>query len=253
MFSRLKSLDVRLSAKGERLRVSAPKGTLTTTLREQIANHKQEILALLRSGAATFNANSVIRPVGSNDPSPLSFAQQRLWFLDQFETHSSVFNLCRAFRISGPLHLRALEASLNEILRRHEALWTKFMLVDGLPLLTVASVEYLTIPLLDLPVRSEGERQSQSRRLILEETKRPFDLPEGRLLRVRLLRVGEDKYLLMFVTHHLVADAWSMGIFMRELWSFYDDYRNGRQPRLPAPACRYRDYALWQQQRLQDE
>ena len=244
---------MRLSAKGERLRVSAPKGTLTTTLREQIANHKQEILALLRSGAATFNANSVIRPVGSNDPSPLSFAQQRLWFLDQFETHSSVFNLCRAFRISGPLHLRALEASLNEILRRHEALRTKFMLVDGLPLLTVASVEYLTIPLLDLPVRSEGERQSQSRRLILEETKRPFDLPEGRLLRVRLLRVGEDKYLLMFVTHHLVADAWSMGIFMRELWSFYDDYRNGRQPRLPAPACRYRDYALWQRQRLQDE
>ena len=183
----------------------------------------------------------------------MSFAQERLWFLEQFEPNSSVFNLCRAVRISGALNLRALESSLNEILRRQESLRTKITAIDGIPVQTIAAVEFLRIAPMDLGALTEGERETESRQLILQETKQPFDLAQGRLLRVRLLRMREDEHILIFSTHHIVSDAWSMGIFTRELWSFYDDFCSGRVARLPELSSQYRDYAIWQRDRLKGE
>ena len=173
-----------------------------------------------------------------------------MWFLEQFEPNGSVFSLCRAVRITGALNLRALESSLNKILRRQESLRTKMTAIDGIPVQTIASVEFLRIAPMDLCALTEGERETESRRLILQETKRPFDLAEGRLMRVRLLRLRKDEHILIFSTHHIVSDAWSMGIFTRELWSFYDDFCNERVPRLPELSFQYRDYAIWQRDRL---
>ena len=130
--SHLHNLDVRLSAKGERLRVNAPKGVLTADLRDQIAERKTEILEFLHNGEIAFQfAPPPIRRMAKHQASPLSFAQERLWFLEQLEPGSFAYNICRTARLTGSLNREVLEASLNEIVRRHEVLRTRFDVVDG--------------------------------------------------------------------------------------------------------------------------
>lgn len=183
----------------------------------------------------------------------MSFAQERLWFLEQWEPGRSVYNLCRAVRIAGILNIPVLQRSVNAILARHETLRSKFLSVDGRAVQVVAQAEALSIAPVDLRPLGKAARRSETARLIHEAAKEPFDLTRGRLLRVQLLRQSDDEHVLVVSTHHLVSDAWSMGIFFRELWSLYGGFAGEDALSLPALSIQYGEYAMRQRQRLRGD
>ena len=152
---------------------------------------------------------------------PLSFSQQRLWFLDQYEPNSSVYNIPSALRLRGFLDIGVLEQSLNEIIRRHESLRTTFSMVDGEPVQVIAPPGGFSLAVVDLGDHPEGEREEEARRLVSEEAGRPFDLARGPLFRSKVLRLGEDDHVLLLTMHHIVSDGWSMGVLYRELSVLY--------------------------------
>ena len=194
-----------------------------------------------------------IRRVAKDQAPPLSFAQERLWFLEQLEPGSSVYNICRAARLTGPLKTDALERSLNEVILRHEVLRARFAVVDGRPEQVTATAQRLMVPLIELHRLSYAERETETARLIAEEARRPFDLSLGPLLRPALLCLGHDDHILILTTHHIVSDAWSMGILTREIWTLYEAYANGNPSPLQDLPIQYADYAVWQREWLRAE
>jgi acyl carrier protein len=188
-----------------------------------------------------------------NDDLPLSFAQQRLWFVDQLESGSAFYNIPAAVRLDGPLNTEALEQSLNEIVRRHESLRTTFSDSGGPPVQIIAPSLNLALPVFDLRDLSEDERASKTRELITEEFWRPFDLTRGPLMRASLLRVNEQEHILAVCMHHIVSDGWSIGVFIDEMARLYGAYSEGKASPLPELTIQYGDYALWQRQWLKGE
>jgi amino acid adenylation domain-containing protein len=186
-------------------------------------------------------------------PLQLSFAQQRLWFLDRLETPSALYNVPMVLRLRGPLNLRALRNSLNRILARHESLRTWFMTEAGTP------VQMITPSLeVDLRVSSvmsvpERVRETEARRLIRAEATSPFDLSTGPLIRVLLVKIGENDHVLAINTHHITSDRWSLGILREELVQFYEQEIEGEITELPPLPVQYADYAAWQRQLLSGE
>ena len=185
--------------------------------------------------------------------SPTSFAQQRLWFFDQLEPGSSVYNISTGFRVTGPLNVAALEQSLNEIIRRHEALRTTFSTREGQPLQVIAAALKLDMPMIDLSSVAAPEREAQMQRYVGEEARRPFDLNRGPLLRMTVLRLEGEEHVLLLTFHHIVSDGWSMGIFLRELTALYGAFCMGGRSPLPELPIQYANFAAWQRQWLQGE
>ena len=194
-----------------------------------------------------------VKPRARSEPAPLSFAQERLWFLEQLEPESSVYNICRASRLLGNLNTSALEASLNEIISRHETLRTAFRLVDGRPVQVVQPIQNISIEYVDLRAFPDNERDAEIQRRIKADLDCPFDLSTGLLLRSTLLRAGHQEHVLILMTHHAASDAWSMGILTRELWTLYQAYSNGNPSQLEPLPVQYSDYAVWQRDWLQGE
>ena len=184
------------------------------------------------------------------DTSALSPAQQRLWFLNQLQPGSPFYNLPGAVRLRGALDLKAFEQSLNEVIRRHEILRTTFHVVEGEPVQVVKPLLYLPVPMTDLKGLPEGEREAVAERLVAEEAARPFDLAASPPLRVQLLRVGDEEHILLLTMHHIIADGWSAGIFVREVAALYEAFTRGLPSPLPELAIQYADYAEWQHRRL---
>src|SRR5688572_19575570 len=194
-FSQLHSLDIRLTAVGERLRISAPEGTLTASLRQQILQRKAEILQFLQNAtAASRFAPPPMRPLSREQPMPLSFAQERLLFLDQLEPGGSVYNICRGVRLGGKLSVQALESSLTEVVRRHQTLRTRFQLVDGHAVQVVVPPQRLSMSVIESSLPSKAERNAEACLVLREEARRPFDLSMGPLLRATLLRRSDDDH-----------------------------------------------------------
>src|SRR5262249_46308756 len=148
---------------------------------------------------------------------PLSFAQQRLWFLDQLQPNNPLYNIPRALRIRGQLNVTALAESLNEIVKRHESQRTVFQSVRGAPVQVILPDLVLQLPVVDLSSMPAAERETEARRLALEEALRPFNLAEGPLLRTRLLKFSAQEHILLLITHHIVSDAWSAATMLEEL------------------------------------
>jgi amino acid adenylation domain-containing protein len=181
----------------------------------------------------------------------LSLTQQRLWFIDQLDPGSTAYNLFSAVRLTGPLNAPALERSINEIIRRHEVLRTVFKTVDGEPLQIILPSMTIKVPNIDLRgLVSDREREFEVRRLSSGEAQRPFDLSDGPLLRVTLLRLAEDEYVLLLTIHQIAFDGWSRGILNRELSVLYAAFSSGQTASLPALPIQYIDFAQWQRQRL---
>ncbi|WNG46585.1 amino acid adenylation domain-containing protein [Archangium minus] len=184
---------------------------------------------------------------------PLSFAQQRLWFIDQLAPGSHTYNVPFFARLKGPLDVSVLERSLAELVRRHESLRTTFTLVNGQPVQRIAPEHEFVLPVERLEGVAEGEREEVLRRLAEEEARRPFDLEKGPMLRARLLRVAEDDHVLLLSKHHIVSDMWSLSQLERELSALYQSYVRGEEPSLPALSVQYADYATWQREWLKGE
>src|SRR6266852_4486496 len=159
---------------------------------------------------------------------PTSFAQQRLWFLDQLEAGTAAYNLVRAFLVTGPLDVDALTWAFRAVIQRHDALRTVFEDVEGEATQIVLSDVDLQIPSVDLSHLPEHEREPKALRLASEEGKKPFDLTEGPLLRVLLIRLGHDRYLLVLAMHHIITDGWSISILFRELTRYYESFTSGK-------------------------
>ena len=208
-----------------------------------------------RQGKISGNHNDIHVTAGSLAPEsrkrflPLSYSQQRLWFLDQLDPGSFTYNLFSAYRLKGDLNVAALEQSFNEILRRHEVLRTVFKSENGNPLQVVLPVLAIKIPLFDLRAPGSAEnRWTEARRIFTEEAQRPFDLATGPLLRITLLHLADDEYVLLRAMHHIVSDGWSEGVLFHELSKIYAALSTGKPSPLADLPTQYADYAKWQGQ-----
>ncbi|MFB2833039.1 amino acid adenylation domain-containing protein, partial [Floridanema evergladense] len=184
---------------------------------------------------------------------PLSYAQQRLWFLDQFEPNSALYNIPAALRLEGKLDRVALEKSLTEIIQRHEVLRTNFAVVDGQPTQIIHTETTWNVSIEDLTHLSTQEQEIISRQLLQQQGLQPFDLTSESLIRATLLVLSETEHILLVCMHHIVSDGWSMGVFVQELSALYNAYTQGeRSPLNPLP-IQYADFAIWQREWLQGE
>jgi hypothetical protein len=184
---------------------------------------------------------------------PLSFAQQRLWFLDQLDPANASYNISRAIRLEGALDFQALRQALNAIIARHESLRSNFTAVEGEPVQTVApsrEVELQTVDLRELP---EHDRENAATQLASEGAARGFDLAHDDLFRATLFRLNERDHVLLLVMHHIVSDGWSMGILFRELSTLYNAFAISQPSPLPELAIQYADFARWQREMLQGD
>ncbi|MCP4660758.1 MAG: non-ribosomal peptide synthetase, partial [bacterium] len=230
LLSHLQSLDVRLWAEGERLRYSAPQGTLDPRLRAELKARKGEILDFLRSAVAEFGRPSPPVPVARDQVLPLSFSQQRLWFITQLEPGNASYNLPAAVAVSGPLDAAVLIRSLAALVDRHETLRTAFADASGqpppgeLPICpppgeprqVIAPACRLAMPVVDLGRLPAAQRPAAAERLAEVAARRLFDLEQAPLVRTLLLRLAESDHLLVVTMHHIISDGWSMGVLIHE-------------------------------------
>jgi amino acid adenylation domain-containing protein len=220
---------------------------------EALSPKKRELFQLLLEKKQNAAAKQAITRRAHNGSIPLSFAQQRLWFLDQWQPGTSLYNLPGGLRLIGALDIPALERSLNEILRRHEALRTTFPTVDGQPAQRVAAAERFLLPAIDLRSLPADEREVEVRRLAQEEYEQPFDLVEGPLFRAKLLQVSDEEHVLAMTMHHIVSDGWSSGLFAQELSALYKSFVEQHPYPLPELPIQYSDFAQWQHEWLKGE
>ncbi|HVG21000.1 MAG TPA: amino acid adenylation domain-containing protein, partial [Blastocatellia bacterium] len=196
---------------------------------------------------------TAITPSSRDGELPLSFAQQRLWFINQMETGSSAYNVPYAVRLTGPLNVAALGRSLSEIIRRHEVLRTTFVSLKGRPRQVIAEAGPLSLPTVDLSDMRRDDREAEAQRLTAEEASLGFDLSRGPLLRVKLIRLKEAENVVLLTLHHIVSDGWSIGVLVREVSALYEAYGKGEESTLPELRIQYADFAKWQREWLQGE
>ena len=189
----------------------------------------------------------------NQDRAPLSFAQQRLFFLDQLEPGKASYNVPVAKRISGPLDVESLEKAINEITRRHESLRTGFSMNGSEPFQHFSPPHFVPLPVTDISYLPAADRETEAKRLARNEQARTFDLMQPPLLRAALLKLSDDDHLLLLTLHHIACDGWSLGILTDELTTLYEAFSAGRPSPLPELAIQYADYAVWQRQQLQGQ
>jgi acyl carrier protein len=192
-------------------------------------------------------------PVERGRELPLSFAQQRLWFLDQLEPGNAFYNCPAAVRMRGRLDVGALKRTLQEIIRRHEALRTRFETANGQPVQVIEDAPILNLRVVDLKQLPESEREIEAQRIAREDACLPFDLRRCPLVRATLLNLADKEHVALFTMHHIVSDAWSKGVLVREVAALYEAFSQGRPSPLPELPIQYADYAVWQRNWLQGE
>lgn len=224
----------------------------TLALRSGLSETKRALLEKRLRGK-TSSAPEMERIPKRTDygPAALSFAQQRLWFLDQLEPGKAFYNNSVGLRMRGNLNMEALEKSFDGIIARHEILRTTFSMVNAEPVQIVSASSETTIEFTDLSHLPEQPRELEAMRLTDIEAHRPFDLSTGPLLRVSLLKLDQQEYVLLLNMHHIISDGWSKGILIQEFAEFYGAHVNERRPALPELGIQYADYAVWQRDWLQ--
>ncbi|MBN3911077.1 MAG: amino acid adenylation domain-containing protein [Nostoc sp. NMS1] len=246
----LQTKDIKIWIDGDQLGCRAPKGVMTADIQQELKERKTEILAFLKEAQTATQSNSFpLVPVSRDKELPLSFAQQRMWFLYQLDKESPFYNESCQLRIVGKLSVTALEQSLNEIIRRHEALRTSFAVREGIPFQAIVSTVTINIPVVDL----QGLPEASVQQIVTQEVRKPFDLDSIPLLRATLLRQEVESHLLILTMHHIITDGWSMGIFFKELEVLYHAFTKGQPNPLPELTIQYADFALWQRKWLTKE
>ncbi|MCC5659230.1 amino acid adenylation domain-containing protein [Nostoc sp. XA010] len=257
----LSQQGVKLWVEDEQLRANAPKGVLTAETRDLLVKNKAELilwlhqkneLAKLTGGIATDTDLPLIKADRTQNL-PLSFGQEQIWLLNQLEPNNPFYNEQAALRLRGNLNVVALEQSLNKIIARHEALRTNFRTFNEQPIQVIAESLTLNLSVVDLTELPESEREIACQQLATAEAIRPFDLANSGLIRASVLQLTELEHVLLLTLHHIVFDAWSVGVLMRELAIIYSALCNNLSPELPELQIQYGDFAIWQRQWLQTE
>ena len=250
----LRSLDIQVFIDGEKFRCNAPEGIITPELRAEIQERKAEIIEFLEASNRTNNHSfKPLAPISRSGNLPLSFAQQRLWFLDQLIPNNPFYNIPLALHLTGSLKLTALEQTFNEIVQRHEALRTTIVVQKGQPVQVINPTLTIPLPIIDLRQLPQAEREIQARRLTTQEAQRPFNLSTDSLLQVKLLWLDETQYILLLTMHHIVSDGWSIGVLIQEIAALYTAFASNQPSPLPKLRIQYADFAYWQRQWLQGE
>jgi putative pyridoxal-dependent aspartate 1-decarboxylase len=205
--------------------------------------------ALLEKWKKKSSSVQQIKRLADRSRIPLSFAQKRIWFIDQYQNGSPFYNLPGGLRLEGTLDLATLQQSLNQILQRHEAWRTAFRTVDGEPIQVILSDLTWNLRQISLP-RSTPNWDTQLQELAQQETQRPFDLTQAPLVRATLVRVDATEHILLLVMHHMVADGWSVGVFMQELMTLYTAFSQNQPSPLTDLTIHYADFTVWQQERF---
>ncbi|MCP5150486.1 MAG: amino acid adenylation domain-containing protein [Chromatiales bacterium] len=247
LVSRLRALDVSVWVEDERLHYDGPPEAIDDALLDELAANKAELVALLQGVLDdTVQERAPIEPVPRDGFLPLSYAQQRLWFLEQLSPGTAAYHVPLAMAIDGELSRAALTEAVNVVVARHEPLRTRFAERDGMPQQVIEAASPVEIPLLDLRHLDDERRGREITRQMETEATRSFDLSRGPLLRCRLLRTGDREHILLLTMHHIVSDGWSMGVLFRELGTCYGAIVRGEPPRLAPLGVQYADFAAWQ-------
>jgi amino acid adenylation domain-containing protein len=222
------------------------------TLGDLFAHPVLADLALSLQSAARAELPEIV-PVQRGQRLPLSFAQQRLWFVAQMDEASRAYHVPVGFHLKGELHVGALRRALDRVVMRHESLRTTFVSIDGEPAQQITSAADGRFHLLEYDLRQHPNARGELDHLLFEEANSPFDLEAGPLIRGRLIRQSEDEHTLLITMHHIVSDGWSMGIFCDEVSTLYGAFKRGEDNPLPKLAVQYADYAIWERQWLEGE
>ena len=225
----------------------------TTHNKFQLSPRKKAILDALLDKEGMASTEDKIPRRRESGPAPLSFSQQRLWFFDQFEPASFVYNVLTPVSLRGNLDVSALQEAFNHLVRRHEALRTTFELREGQPVQIIGQQQSIPIRRIDLSHQARPEQHEQFHAVFNDETCRPFDLKKGPLLRITLVRMAAEEHALLLAMHHIVTDGWSMNVLVREAVALYAMYSAGGARDLPPLPIQYADFAVWQRSWLQGE
>ena len=255
ILAHLRDRGVRVWIDGERVRYRGPRAALTEGLRAQLLEREAEIrAALVQAQAWTGEGRGPerIRRV-TRGRAPLSFGQERLWFLHQLDPESAAYNVPAAVEATGSLDRTVLAAALAGVVARHEVLRTGFESSGGVPEAVARPPLPLPLPVIDLGHLASARAQREALRLGLVEVRRPFDLARPPLVRARLLAFGTTRHLLLLTVHHAVFDGWSLGVFLSDLSRAYSAGVQGAGTDLPPLEIQYGDFAAWQRRWLSGE
>ncbi len=247
LLSELRALDIRLFLEGDRLRCNAPKAILTKELERRIANQKPDLIRTLRHSTA--QSDAIPRHSIPNGSMPLSFAQERFWFLQSLDPESTAYNITAAQRVFTAVDATMFEAAVRAVVRRHEILRTNFPELEGSPAQVLREELFPELAIYNFDHLGSIERAKAIEEEVQKLGKRKFDLAQNSLIRIALIRAAAQDYYIVLTVHHIISDAWSIGILFAELKSFYEAY--SRDPAfVPAQLpIQYVDYALWERDR----
>lgn len=217
------------------------------------ALQQQQLERLLNKAISEETPAREIPQRPADQPAPLSFAQERLWFLHQFEPESVTYNVCLALRITGRLNVPAMSQSMNDVMRRHESLRTTFAARDGRPVQVIVAPQNGELPFTDLSTLPESQRQTVVKRLAHEGYSRQFDLVAGPLFQPLLFRLAQEEHILLLRFHHIIFDQWSLDVLTRDVGESYQAFEQGQASSLPEPRLQYADFAHWHRESLTDD
>jgi len=245
---------IELHPDGDHLRFNAPAGVLTAELRQLLTANKHAILEHFQQRRIQSAASvPTLQPNLARPPIPLSFAQQRLWFLEQWESGGTAYLQTYAWRLQGHLDTDALEAGVNGLAVRQDSLRTSFSSIAEHPVQVIAPPMAISLPRHDLTALSKSDKEDQLRRLIQQDTQQRFELTLAPLWRTQLIILGPEEHVFLLTIHHIITDGWSMGILWKELGDLYSAHLAGKPASLPPLLLQYADFAVWQRQWLQGE
>jgi fengycin family lipopeptide synthetase B len=225
-----------------------------STRRSQLSPAKQALLEKrLRGELKLYNQQKSISRRSQHNPVPLSFSQQRLWFLAELEPDNPFYNVSAVVNLKGKLNFDALQASLQEIINRHEILRCNFQTIEDNPVAFIHHTKTLLFPIFDISQLPINQQKAEVKKLASQEAKQPFDLSSDLLLRAKLLRRNPEEHILLFTMHHIVSDGWSIGVLIHELATLYKTFCDSKNSSLPELPIQYGDFAIWQQKYLQGE
>lgn len=249
----LRRLGVELKVDRDKLVCNAPKGVLTPEMQVELTSRKAELITFLQS-ASTVPANDThtFDDEKREGYAPLSFAQERLWYLDQLEPGTATYNIPSAIKIRGALELDILKRSLNEIVCRYEILRTRFTIKNDTPVQIVEPSVALDLPLVDFSHLPDGMRETELTQYLQSEANHPFDLAKAPLLRTVCIRICETEHVLFFMAHHTIFDGSSLGIMLSEIATLYNAFLAGKPSPLAQLPSQYADYAIWQRCQLNE-
>lgn len=213
----------------------------------QLSAEKQELFARLLAESGIESTTQTISRRNAVT-APLSYGQERMWFLYQFQSDKALYNLPLALRMRGKLDIASLKRAFDEIVRRHEALRTTFTDDEGRLMQVIQPAQTLDVRVIDLPEGLTDRKEDGVKRFIREEAQEPFDLTRSPLIRAMLLRLGPEEHILVVTMHHIASDGWSIELLRQELATLYSAFREGRNPQLPELSIQYADYAMWQRE-----